>query len=301
MRRRFLLFFFIALLFFFSCKHKKYTNEETAATATELPAEKKFTSFVDSLKRAENTDYQIVNEIRKYLAQRLDYGKSRDSLSETYHKIPWEKLSVFHCIELFEQNKLTGKCGFSSYLLAKLYDKAGYQNFIYDCGYDTMLLSHEFNLVQLDGKLLVQDAFMDMTIANADGSPKDFIQMLGEIKRGDFSNIKIMEESIASEYWDDSLKKEVLAIYCSDASYQAYLSHISITDNRIKIMLNRSYTFLTATMLPHLRPVFKAEGLSENFLSIYLKPMYLRNGNTGAQADSLFQVISAVTGSGLPD
>lgn len=294
-----LLLVFCSVLFFSCLEKQKSKQHESVAMVSNQ--EKQFVSFLDSLKQKGADDYQITNEIRRYLALRLDYGKSRDSLSESYHKMPWEKFSGFHCIELFEQNKLTGKCGLTSYVLAKLYDFAGYENYIYDCGYDTFRLSHEFNLVKLDGKLLVQDAYMDMTISNNDSTPKDFIHLLAEIKRGDFSNIKIMEDNITSEFWEDSLKKEMLAIYCSNDSYQAYLSDIAIVDNRVKIMLNRSYGFLSGSIMPSLRQNFKAEGLSENFLSIYLKPMYLKDGNSGAPADSLLAIISSITNSGSQD
>lgn len=290
-----------ALLFFPSCKQRQELIQETTPVSAVSTEEQQFDAFVDSLKKAGATDYHIINEIRKYLAPRIDYGKSRDTLSASYYLVPWEDFSGFHCIRLFEQNKLTGKCGLTSYVLAKLYDRAGYRNYIYDCGYDTFRLSHEFNLVEWNGKLIVQDAFMDMTITDASGTPKDFIAMLGEIRRGDFSNIHIVEESISSEYWEDSLKKEVLAIYCSDESYQSYLSDIAIVDNRIKIMLNRSYPFLAGSMLQNLRANFQREGLPDNFLSVYLKPKHLRDGNSGVPADSLLDAIRAATGSGLQD
>ncbi len=302
-------------LLLFSCEEK--SQQQPIPAPSLLTEEQQFTAFLDSLKQAGNDDYQIVNEIRRYLARKLDYGQSRDSIYETYYKMPWQDFSGFHCIKLFEENKLTSKCGLSSYVLAKLYDYAGYKNYIYDCGYKLysrnfgnsgnnaedeyiLPLSHEFNLVELNGRLYVQDAFLNMTIADSDGLPKEFINMLAEIKQGNFSDITVAQDTVISEFWADSLKS-VLPMYCMSSSYHAYFSDIAIVDNRVKINVNRSYEFLAAWTLEQLRTNFKADGLSENFLSIYLKPKNLKDGNTGEKADSLFSVVMSVTNSDSQD
>lgn len=304
-------FFIIAVLSF---SFLKTGSAQTGSVSEQKPPDiqkEKFQTFLDSLKRADATDIATVNEIRKYLAAQIDIGQSKDKLFETYYKIPWDSLSAFACLDLFGKNKLTAKCGLTSYLLSKLYAYAGYKSYIYDCGYTlhgkdsatvinhegrVVPLSHEFNLVELNGILQVQDAFMDMTIVNPDNSPKDFFELLNEIKKQDFSRVKIMQDTALSEFWTDSITASMRAEMLALPAYQTYAAHVDTIDNRLRVMLKRDFGFLSEGMIRDMRLVFAADKLEENFLSIYLKPLYLKDGITGAPADALFQKIKSITG-----
>lgn len=90
-------------------------------------------------------------------------------------------------------------------------------------------------------------------------------------------------------------------MYCENEAFQAQLSDVTIVDNRLRVMVNRDYRILSGAMMRFLQKNLQREGLYENFLSIYLKPMHLKDGNTGAPADSLMQAFTAITNSGSPD
>src|SRR5687768_6891528 len=121
-----ILFIVSLALLFSSCKQTE--QEHQPITAAVPPAEEtQFTAFLDSLQSAGANDYQKINAIRKYVSSRVDYGSSRDSLSENYYKIPWDDFSGFRCIKLFEENRLAAKCGLTSYVLNKLYNSAGFE------------------------------------------------------------------------------------------------------------------------------------------------------------------------------
>ncbi|MDZ4847045.1 MAG: hypothetical protein SH857_16050 [Chitinophagales bacterium] len=312
----FFLLFVFCLLFVFSCKeHQQSAQIESVALVSS--EEKFFVSFLDSLKQTGANDYQVVNEIRKYLALKLDHGESLDSLALNYYKMPWKELSGFHCLELFEKNTLTAKCGLTSYVLAKLYDYAGYQNYIYNCGYvdhvtelgsaaniagreTVRYLTHEFNLVELQGKLYVQDAFFNIAIHHPDDTPKDFFQLLTEIKEKNFSEIQIKNSPIVFEYWTDSISPVMYSLM-QEIQSGSEPARIDTLDDRCRIKWKVSYDFLSGEMLIKMREKFRAEGFAENFLSAYLKPLHLKNGNTGEPVDSLLKKITAITNTGSQD
>lgn len=267
-----------------------------------LPSEEeRFSFYLDSLKKQNVPDYEIVNYIRKYVSVRMDGGSSRDALAENYYKIPYDSFSGFRCLELFQKDSLAGKCGLISFVLADLYSFAGYENYIYNCGYSDIEGSHEFNLVKVDDKLIVQDAFMDMTITNADGSPKDFLQALAEIKTDDYSNYRVQSDTVVSEMWFDSVSVNFFQTFCASQPYLQQVKEMKIIDNRLRLLLSRNYDFLSGWTLNVARDLLIKDGLPPRFPSLYLKPIGILDGKTGEYNEELLNSIKAITNSGSPN
>lgn len=284
---------FAALL---ACKHQP--DKKSASLPGE---EERFSFFLDSLKKENVSGYEIANHIRKYVAVRMDGGSSRNSLAENYYKIPYSDFSGFRCLELFEKDSLAGKCGLISFVLADLYSSAGYENYIYNCGYSDIEGSHEFNLVKVDGKLIVQDAFMNITVTNADGTPKDFLQALGEIKKDDFSNYRVQSDTVVSEMWFDSVSLNFFQTFCASQPYLQQVQEMKITDNRLRLLLSRNYDFLSGWTLNVARGQLIQDGLPAKFPSLYLKPIGILDGKTGKYDDQLLKSVKAITNSGSQD
>lgn len=283
--------FFCAALVI-ACREKA-----TAPAVAHNAAEEHFDLFLDSLKNSGSTQMQTANEIRRYLAERIDLGESKDSLSENYYKIPWSDFSPFRCLELFQQNTLTAKCGLTSYILAKLYTHAGLKSYIYDCGYGNIKLTHEFVLVKIDDKLIVQDAFFNITIADTANNPKDFIEVLKELQNGNFDDVNVLQTTVLSESWVRS-KAEFDSLVKNNQHYvevyNKYVKEVTETDNRVRILLERNFNSFTALNLEKMKPRLKEDGLPENFLSIYLKPLHIKDGHSGDYEDSLETLIRAI-------
>jgi len=274
-----------------SCSH------ETKPGSALLSEEEKFNRIVDSLKNAGDTRIQIANEIRRYLAGVIDIGKSRHHLESNYYKIHWKDLSPFRCIELFKRDSLTAKCGLSSYILAKLYEHAGFETFIYDCGYPDGKNSHQFVLVKLNGNLIVEDAYFNVTINDKDNQPMDFLRLLSEVKTEDFSNIRVAQDDALTECWLDSKAEldSLLKVYKAyEEFYRKQARDISVVDNRVRILLVRNFSSLTTPALERMKSKLQDDGLPENFLSIYIKPLHVIDGTTGQDADSLRRVIEEI-------
>jgi hypothetical protein len=250
-----------SLLLCYSCKERQPAEPSLNVAAEE----ELFSVFLDSLNNIKATDYERITAIRRYVAVRVDVGHSRDSLSENYYKIPWNEFSAFHCLELSGKDSLGAACGLTSYILSKLYNKAGYENYVYSCGFANTGISHEFNLVKLNDKLVVHDALMNMTINGAGGSPKDFIEVLKELKSGDTSDIRIHSENTINELWIDSVNSDFFLHFCANNTYEKQIQDITIENNRIKISLKRDFPFLTGWMVEQGKEMFKANGLPERF------------------------------------
>ena len=271
----------IILLFLNVHCHQK-TSEKVANE------EEKFNMFLDSLNTNEVNAFEKLNGIRKYLAERIDLGNSRDSLASKYFLVPWEDISPFDCLRLFQQDQLTAQCGFTSYILTKLYNYAGHEAYMYKCGFDEEMTRHQFVLVRLDDKLVVQDAFYDITVVDGDGNPKDFFEILSEVKAGELRDIKIVQENVKSELWLDSVA-ELKSILCNEAYGDLLPNQIKsmlMQDDRLKIILNRNYDAFTKPSLEKMKPLLVKEGLPENYLSIYLKPLQIKD-DSGSEEDSL--------------
>lgn len=272
-------------------------QEQKVPVATPLTEEEKFNQFLDSLRQSGSSELNTANEIRNYLAERIDMGASRDSLDFNYYKIPWSELSAFHCIELFERDKLAARCGLTSYILAKLYNHAGFTSYIYNCGYKDTRLTHEFNLVELNNRLIVQDAFYDVTIADQRGNPKDFIELLTEIRSGDFSDINIVQDTVLTETWFNSrieLDSLFKAYQQHQGIYEGVVKEITDEDNRVKIMIERNYRVFTTLPLKNMMPMLKEDGLPDNYLSIYLKPLNINKSDLRQENDSLKSLIQSI-------
>lgn len=218
--------------------------------------ENEFNAFLDSLDRLNVSTFEKSNEIRKYLARRLNRRKPVNTISHYFSRLPYDSLQPFECLSLLRSGELGGTCGLGSFILGKLYRYAGCTAYIYDCGYNSEF-THQFLLVAADQKLIVQDAHYNITIVNSRGEPKDFMDILSEIAAGDFSDIRVAGDEV------------------------------------IKKGKRTSFEKIAKQRLPHIKPLLHKEGLPENFLSIYLKPLYIMNSTTGKEEEELTNLIRA--------
>lgn len=243
----------IGIAIFVSCKPA--VTDKTNSTVND--EEEEFDKFLDSLHRFAVSDYEIADQIRKYLSVRLNRKIPDDSISRYYNQTPFENIEPFECLSLMKSGSLAGNCGLSSFLLAKLYVHAGYAAYVYDCGFENSRFTHQFNLLKIEDKLIVQDAHYNLTIRAPDGGPKDFLQILSEIKANNFSEMVIDE---------DELLKGGRKINFS-----------AIARERLEWMM----------------PLIEVHHLPINFLSIYLKPRYVMDARSGSNAVELEEKIHA--------
>lgn len=281
---------FLTVSLFAGCQKKLRHNGSASPTEQEA-----FDLFLDSLRKSKASEFEEIDAIRKYLARRIDLGKSLDSLADNYFKAAVEDISPFRCMELFEQNKLTARCAFTSHILARLYKYAGHHAYIYTCGFDKPLGKHQFVLVAIDGKLIVEDAFHNITITDSANRPKDFLEIISEVKAGNFDDIRVVPETVSTELWLES-KAQMDSLSSTTAYRELFTKHVKEVvpeGNRLKIVIERSYAAFTGPSLEAIKPFLKQQGLSENYLSIYLKPELIKDSD-GVANDSLKKMIEAL-------
>ena len=237
-----------------SCNQRSFNKESSSPQEEEAD----FKGLLDSLNRLNISSYEESNEIRKYVAARLNREKPKNNLSDYFTTVPYDSFPPFECLAMLNSGKIGGTCGLASFILAKLYGYAGYTTYIYDCGFDKSGYTHQFTLIESDRKLIIQDAHYNLTIVDSNGGPKDFIQILSEIKTGNFSNIQLEQ---------------------SDFKKNGRLINFNVIATR---------------RLPGMKPLLQREGLPENYLSIYLKPLYIMDGNSGQKENELTRKIHSV-------
>lgn len=236
--------------------HSCHPRTHHRPTSPEIEQEQ-FHRFLDSLNQAGISEFEKANGIRKYLAQRLKRGTTGDSLSVAISHALRDSLQPFKCLALMQSGEVEGTCALSSWLLGKLLAEAGYNGYIYNCGFDNSRFTHQFNLIEIDGKLIVQDAHYNITITDKAGAPKNFLDVLAEIKVNDFNNIIVSEGAL------------------------------------IKAGRKTHFSAIAKKRLGKMMPFIKANGLPENFLSIYLKPLHVMDGSNGEPAIQLKEIIIA--------
>jgi len=243
---------FIEAVFLISC-HEGNKRDASTPQVEEMF----FKRFLDSLSLNASANDKS-NEIRKYLAFRLNRGKPGDSISVSIGNMPLDSIPLFQCLSLLRAGNLSGNCRLSSFLLAQMYRHAGLTSVVYNCGFEGTRFTHQFNLVEADGRWIIQDAHYNITLVSHDGTPKDFFQMLAEIRQGNFSDIVIK---------DGGLKKS-----------GRHTNFESIAKRRLKAM----------------KPLLRREGLPENFFSLYLIPLHIIDSN-GEKAAEVNERILSIT------
>jgi hypothetical protein len=79
-------------------------------------------------------------------------------------------------------------CGGTAWTLMRLYGAFGLESWTYSFGFPGTPLTHTFTLVQADGRVIVQDAYANYTLA-VDGEPADIAEILALIRTGEADGV----------------------------------------------------------------------------------------------------------------
>ncbi len=141
--------------------------------------------------------------------------------------------------DIFSNDTGAAKCGLTSYIFASLLGYYGFESYIYNMGALGTKCTHQTTLVYInDGqkrKLICEDAFYNFVILDSLNRPKDFFEMLMELKAGN-SDAVIRSDTVRAKMFlpnyafDTTLlsteaKKNLLSILQLDRAepHQTYL------------------------------------------------------------------------------
>lgn len=179
-------------------------------------------------------------------------------------------IDPFRCIEQFQKDSLTAVCGNTSRILAELYGYAGFDAFTYRCGLGTLTANHECVLVKHDTGLVIQDGFYNVTFRDTLGNVRYFYPMREEIRKGDFSNIIIDEDTVITQFWFGTEQEADSVLGKGTQWYQRHVKgSFPAGSGRWCVRLERSYSIMVQALMPAIGPMLRKRGLPENYLTLY--------------------------------
>jgi len=258
-----------------SCdKDENLFNDDKPPTCIAFTQKEKFDCLLDSLDYAEASDIEKINTIRKFVAQRVDIGNERDTI-----------LSPFDALEGFANNTVMARCTYASKIYVQLLQYAGYTAYGYQCGYPGEFGgTHYFVLVDLNGSLIIQDAFYNATFS------QDYITILSLLQSGQYNAVGLEEEMVVNEMWFTQAQFDSSALLYGQ-NFGTIVA-IDTIGGRSRILLQHNYTSFTQSQLTLLSPLLQSDNLPVNFYSLYRKPIAVYDVN-GVRNDSILSFIQS--------
>lgn len=158
---------------------------------------------MDSCMRPMKTDLEKTNFLRKYACALIITGSYPNYWCDNYHKVQdirWFELPRY--FDIFANDSGTAKCGLTSYIFGALLSHYGFESYLYNMSANDGKCTHQTTLVYITDnekrKLICEDAFYNFTIVDDEGNPKDFFEMLAELKSGS-TNALIRMDTVISK------------------------------------------------------------------------------------------------------
>lgn len=153
--------------------------------------------------RPMKTDLEKTTFLRKYACALIITGSYPNYWCDNYHKVQdirWFELPRY--FDIFANDSGTAKCGLTSYIFGALLSHYGFESYLYNMSANDGKCTHQTTLVYINDnekrKLICQDAFYNFTITDDEGNPKDFFEMLTELKSGN-TNAVIKTDTVVSK------------------------------------------------------------------------------------------------------
>lgn len=142
---------------------------------------------MDSCLRPMVTDLEKTNFLRKYTCGLVITGMYPNYNCENFsctQSIKHFDLPLY--FDIFSKDTGSARCGLTSYIFSSLLNHYGFESYIYNMGAIGTKCTHQTTLVYInDGqkrKLICQDAFYNFVILDSLNRPKDFFDLLTELK-----------------------------------------------------------------------------------------------------------------------
>ena len=174
----------IVLFFFFL-----FSNSITAQYYQDSTAWKFHTHVMDSCLREMKTDLEKTNFLRKYTCSLIITGSYSNYACDNYHLVQnIKRFDLPRYFDIFWKDTGSAKCGLTSYIFSSVLNYYGFESYIYNMGGMGTKCTHQTTLVYInDGqkrKLICEDAFYNFLILDSLDKPKDFFELLTELKTG---------------------------------------------------------------------------------------------------------------------
>lgn len=141
---------------------------------------------------------KISHELRRYVAKNIVLGDSIDPVLSNFAQVNFNDFDPTKFLNRLKNNKGRATCGLAAALLVKLLNQKNIEAYTYNFGFNKNL-SHVVALIKIQNyppKWIVQDPFYNCVIVDSLNKPKDFFEILVDLKKHNLKNTIIKEDTI---------------------------------------------------------------------------------------------------------
>ncbi|HEY0262454.1 MAG TPA: hypothetical protein VGB95_05470 [Chitinophagales bacterium] len=232
-------------------------------------------TFSTIIKSLDDT-FEKANILRKLVADTIDGGTLNDSLNAFFYKTSFDSFKIEPYMLNFKNDKGAATCGLAASLLTKILNNNGITAYSYNWGIKNTNLTHVIVLAKISSQpeiWSIQDPYFNYTILDSSNCPKDFFELLYELKQQNSSNIKIRQDTTTrtmlfslkkaqniDKTCFEQLKNHGLVYQVNDSTFKmrTYLNNVVFKECET---INSTKLFFDA---------LERQGLPRNFLYGYL-------------------------------
>jgi len=236
------------------------------------------------------SDWQKVNLLRRWAYKNI-VTSTRICLLENVLEPNFYKKTAPELYAAFKQDKGGVWCGGSSVFLEKLYHEYGFNAYTVNMG-KSEYLTHVVNLVEIwdqgQKKLVIEDAYFNMTYTAQNGAPLDYFAFLKLLCQLKDKQIKVVKD-------DDGERSCLLCKdYLSDPVFMAFIKRnlskciqtsVDKTKCNCKVILDALINDHPSA--PKTKQFLAKAGYKPNLIYLYLYPFSINSEKAGVRQDLL--------------
>lgn len=129
-------------------------------------------------------DIQAIVRVREWAFRRIDVAGGTAAEDRKVPPDAW-RWNASEYLRHFDRDELGVWCGGAAWFLLRVYEEFGIESYNYSFGFEDFPATHVVTVVAVDGKLVLQDAYLNEDIRDASGQPVDFIDALAFLRGRD--------------------------------------------------------------------------------------------------------------------
>jgi hypothetical protein len=159
------------------------------------------------------TDFLTAVAVRRQVAQLIDVGYMPNTRCDNYAIHSFNDFPLSEFVEIFDNNAGVSKCGLAASMLVKALEQVGIEAYTYNYGIDGTFQTHVLVIAFTDSIWTIHDSFVNYSITDSLGEPKEFAKLVHELQEGIHGNIRLDSDTV----WRDVIMQ---------TGYQELLSRV---------------------------------------------------------------------------
>ena len=143
---------------------------------------------------------KFVNDVRRFVARKNITGNIKNSLCDTFYRIPIEQFPVNTFLDIFDSLNGKSSCGLSSNMMTKILLDNGIDAYSYNFGFDGTNITHVVTLVKWQGDFLVFDSHTNFELLDSTGSNLGLLSLLENISTENEVTLYYNSDTVSSKF-----------------------------------------------------------------------------------------------------